>query len=822
MVYEFYSCEAAKSFVLIIDQNAAHFIASILNADDIMTTNIKSHIPGFPRIGAARELKTALERHWRGELPVEELETVGRELRARHWAVQRDAGLDVVTVGDFSFYDQVANHIQLLGCEPARYGFGAEHSQLDRYFAMARGSRQDEEATECDAGCTHQGHDHAHNGAALEMTKWFDTNYHYLVPEFTPETAFTLACERLFDEVAEAQALGHDVKAVLLGPLTFLWLGKEKFADRDTPFSRLALLDRLLPVYSQVLDRLKTQGVSWVQIDEPILGLDLPSSWRNAFENTYWQLNQVGVPLLLATYFSPLEENLSLACRLPVAGLHVDGVRAPQELTSIADWLPAHKVLSVGIVDGRNIWRSDLDAALAVLRPLLDKRAQQGGPLWLSTSCSLLHVPYTLAAERALDPEIRSWLAFATEKLDELAVLKQTLLGNDTAAALQLSRGAIASRRASARVHQSGVAGRIAALPADADRRHSAFPQRQALQRARFKLPAFPTTTIGSFPQTAAIRAARAGHKRGELSTDVYQRHMLAEIADAVRRQEELGLDVLVHGEAERNDMVEYFGERLSGFVFTQLGWVQSYGSRCVKPPIIYGDVSRPVAMTVDWTVHAQSLTDKPMKGMLTGPVTILQWSFVRDDQPRSRTALQIALAIRDEVDDLQLAGIGIIQIDEPAVREGLPLRRSRWDEYLDWATRAFRVSASVAGDATQIHTHMCYAEFNDILPQIAAMDADVITIETSRSDMELLAGFGQFRYPNEIGPGVYDIHSPRVPAQEEMVRLLHKASAVIPPAHLWVNPDCGLKTRGWAETETALRNMVAAARQLREEQAIY
>jgi 5-methyltetrahydropteroyltriglutamate--homocysteine methyltransferase len=476
----------------------------------------------------------------------------------------------------------------------------------------------------------------------------------------------------------------------------------------------------------------------------------------------------------------------------------------------------------VGIVDGRNIWRTDLDAALAVLQPLLDKRAQQGGPLWLSTSCSLLHVPYTLAAEQALDPEIRSWLAFATEKLDELAVLKHTLLGNDTAAALQASRSAIASRRASARVHQSDVAERIAALPADADRRHSPFPQRQALQRERFRLPAFPTTTIGSFPQTAAIRAARAGYKRGELSTDAYHRHMLAEIADAVRRQEELGLDVLVHGEAERNDMVEYFGEQLDGFVFTQLGWVQSYGSRCVKPPIIYGDVSRPAAMTVEWTVHAQSLTDKPMKGMLTGPVTILQWSFVRDDQPRSRTALQIALAIRDEVADLQQAGIGIIQIDEPAVREGLPLRRSRWDDYLDWATRAFRVSASSAGDATQIHTHMCYAEFNDILPQIAAMDADVITIETSRSDMELLAGFGRFQYPNEIGPGVYDIHSPRVPAQQEMVRLLHKASAVIPPEHLWVNPDCGLKTRGWPETETALRNMVAAARQLREEQAIY
>jgi 5-methyltetrahydropteroyltriglutamate--homocysteine methyltransferase len=770
---------------------------------------IHTHIPGFPRIGAARELKFALERHWRGEQDEAQLEAAGRELRARHWALQRDAGLDFVTVGDFAFYDQVANHIQLLGCEPARYHFGADQSPLSRYFTMARGRSGDAHGDDC--GCAH-----AHDATALEMTKWFDTNYHYLVPEFTPDTAFSLASERLFNEVAEAQALGHAVKATLIGPLTFLWLGKAKAAagapDAE-PFDRLSLLDQLLPVYSQVLDRLKAQGVQWVQIDEPILGLDLPPAWRNAFENTYWQLNQVGVPLLLATYFSPLEENLSLACRLPVAGLHVDGVRAPQELTSIADWLPVPKVLSVGIVDGRNIWRTDLDAALAVLAPIVEKR---NGKLWLSSSCSLLHVPFTLAAETALDSEIRSWLAFATEKLDELNVLKHALHGGDAAEALAVSRAAIASRRASPRVHQQAVRHRLQALPADADQRRSPFAQRQQAQRDRLQLPAFPTTTIGSFPQTQAIRSARAGFKRGELSAADYESKMREEIAYAVQQQEALGLDVLVHGEAERNDMVEYFGEQLHGFVFTQLGWVQSYGSRCVKPPIIFGDVSRPKAMTVDWTVHAQSLTGKPMKGMLTGPITILQWSFVRDDQPRSRTALQIALAIRDEVADLEQAGIGIIQIDEPAVREGLPLRRSRWDAYLNWATQAFRVSASAVADQTQIHTHMCYAEFNDILPQIAAMDADVITIETSRSDMELLNGFGQFRYPNEIGPGVYDIHSPRVPAQQEMVRLLQKASAVIPPAQLWVNPDCGLKTRGWAETQTALRNMVAAAKQLR------
>ena len=768
---------------------------------------IHTHILGFPRIGAARELKLALESHWRGELSETALEATGRQLRARHWALQRDAGLDYVTVGDFAFYDQVANHIQLLGCEPPRFSFAPEQSPLSRYFTMARGAETGTHAEHAD--CDHAHPAHAAGTAALEMTKWFDTNYHYLVPELSPQTRFSLACERLLAEVAEAQALGHQVKAALIGPLTFLWLGKEKTHG----FDRLSLLEQLLPVYGALLDRLKQQGVAWVQVDEPILGLDLPTTWRSAFESAYWQLNQVGINILLATYFSPLEENLSLACRLPVAGLHVDGIRAPHELTSIADWLPVHKVLSIGIVDGRNIWRTDLDAALAVLQPLAAKR---NGQLWLAPSCSLLHVPFSLEAETELDGEIRTWLAFATEKLAEIALLKDALTGHPDEAALAVSRLAIAGRRASARVHRSSVTQRLQALTPTVDRRDSSFPLRQAVQRARFQLPDFPTTTIGSFPQTTAIRAARASFKRGELAIADYEQQMRAEIAHAVGRQEALGLDVLVHGEAERNDMVEYFGEQLDGFIFTRHGWVQSYGSRCVKPPVIYGDVQRPAAMTVAWTVHAQSLTHKPVKGMLTGPVTILQWSFVRDDQPRATTALQIALAIRDEVADLEAAGIGIIQIDEPAIREGLPLRRGQWDTYLAWATRAFRIAASVVSDATQIHTHMCYAEFNDILPQIAAMDADVITIETSRSDMELLTGFGQFQYPNEIGPGVYDIHSPRIPSTPDMVALLQKASAVIPAAHLWVNPDCGLKTRGWVETEAALKNMVAAARQMR------
>jgi len=714
---------------------------------------IRTHILGFPRIGAARELTLALESHWRGEMSEAALEATAQQLRARHWARQRDAGLAYVTVGDFAFYDHVASHIQLLGCEPARFDFGAQQSPLSRYFTMARGGASQAEH----AGC--------HHGHALEVSKWFDTHYHYLVPELSPQTRFSLACERLLAEVAEAQALGHQVKAALIGPLTFLWLGKEK-----TPgFERLALLEQLLPVYGALLDRLKQQGVTWVQLDEPILGLDLPHAWRSAFESAYWQLNQVGVNILLATYFSPLEENLSLTCRLPVAGLHVDGIRAPHELTSVTDWLPAHKVLSIGIVDGRNIWRTDLDAALAVLQPLAAKRK---GHLWLAPSCSLLHVPFSLEAETDLDGDIQSWLAFATEKLTELALLKDALAGHPDDTALAIARLAIAGRRASPRVHRAPVAQRLQTLSPTIDRRDSGFPLRQAVQHARLRLPDFPTT---------AIRA---------------------EIAHAVARQEALGLDVLVQDEAERKDVADYFGEQLDGFVLTRHGWVQSYGSRCVKPPVIYGDVQRPTPMTVAWTVHAQSLTNKPVKGMLTGPVTILQWSFVRDDQPRAATALQIALAIRDEVQDLETAGIGIIRIDEPAIREGLPLRRGQRDACLDWATRAFRIAASVVKDTTQIHTHMCHAQFNDILPQIAAMDADVTTIETSRSDMEPLTSSGQFQYPNEIGPGMYGIHSPRIPTTVDMVTLLQKAS--------------GVKTRGWAETETALRHRVEAAQQMR------
>ncbi|HZW85968.1 MAG TPA: 5-methyltetrahydropteroyltriglutamate--homocysteine S-methyltransferase [Gallionella sp.] len=747
------------------------------------------HVNGYPRIDKQRQLKFALEKFWRDEITSADLHQVAQAIRLDNWRQQAKAGLQFVTVGDFAYYDQMLNHIALFSCAPARFGFAGKIS-LGQCFQLARGNAAQ---------------------PALEMTKWFDTNYHYLVPELSPDTQFSLGSEWLFDEIAEAQAAGFKVKPVLIGPLTFLYLAKEK----NTQLNRLDLLEKLLPVYAEVLARLKQQGVEWVQIDEPVLALDIPNAWRMAFERAYFALQNSGLKILLANYFGPFKDNLQTALQLPVAGIHVDCVRGGDEIGVILDWLPSTKVLSCGVIDGRNIWKTDLAKLYRFLKPIAERFGER---LWIGSSCSLQHVPISLESEQAMDPEIKNWLAFAQEKLAELALLKAALRCDEPGATrlLESNVAAIASRQASTRVHRTAVAARLAALRDDDARRTSVFTTRQAVQRARFRLPSFTTTTIGSFPQTPEIRAARASFKSGKLGLGEYETAMRAEIAYAVHKQEQIGLDVLVHGEAERNDMVEYFGEQLDGFIFSANGWVQSYGSRCVKPPIIYGDISRPAAMTVNWTVYAQSLTDKPMKGMLTGPVTILQWSFVRDDQPRSTTALQIALAIRDEVHDLEKAGIAIIQIDEPAIREGLPLRKADWADYLAWASRAFRISASCVTDQTQIHTHMCYSEFNDILPAIAAMDADVITIETSRSDMELLRGFGAFKYPNEIGPGVYDIHAPRIPAVAEMVRLLEKAQGVIAPENLWVNPDCGLKTRNWPETEAALINMVEAAKAMR------
>lgn len=753
-----------------------------------------THNLGFPRIGAQRELKQALEAYWRGAIARMELEHVGHALRVRHWQQQAAAGLDLIPAGDFSWYDHVLDLSALLGVVPERFEPGSHDVELDTYFRMARGRAPS-----------------GQDAPACEMTKWFDTNYHYIVPEFSTRQDFRIASHTLFSHVDEAHALGHTVKPVLLGPLTYLWLGK----TRPGNFDKLTLLDRLLPAYGEILQRLKQQGVSWVQIDEPLLALELPLDWRRAFESAYTRLQVPGLKRLVATYFGALHENTQLACRLPVDGLHIDLARAPQQLHRVLDHLPPYKVLSLGIVDGRNVWRTDLNRVLDILEPVQERLGER---LWLAPSCALLHVPVDLAVEDSLDHEVKSWLAFAVQKLDEITLLKRALTEGRTAVVSELAdnHAALTTRRRSPRIHRDDVSARMENIDDEMTRRAHPYVQRTPLQQRALHLPLFPTTTIGSFPQTPEIRNARRAFKDGKISADSYVQRMREEIATTIRAQEELGLDVLVHGEAERNDMVEYFGEQLDGFVFTRNGWVQSYGSRCVKPPIIYGDVRRPQPMTLEWSVYAQTLTAKPVKGMLTGPVTILQWSFVRDDQPRAATCMQIALALRDEVADLEQAGIRIIQIDEPAFREGLPLRRDEQGAYVDWAARCFRVSASVVRAATQIHTHMCYAEFNDIIAAIAALDADVITIETSRSALELLDAFVNFHYPNEIGPGVYDIHSPRIPSVEDMVALLKISAQRIPPERLWVNPDCGLKTRGWPETEAALRNMVEAAKVMR------
>ena len=750
-----------------------------------------THNLGFPRIGARRELKHALEAYWRGDISDEKLNDTAAQLRQRHWTLQRDLGIDLIPAGDFALYDQMLNMTALLGAVPARFNAQEEEIGLELYFAMARGT-----ATQ----------------PAMEMTKWFDTNYHYIVPEFDADTQFRIASPQLFREVAEARALGISPKAVLIGPLTYLYLGKESAPG----FSRLDLLPQLLLVYRDILAQLASLGVEWVQIDEPLLALDLEEEWLRGLDRAYAALAAPKLTkLLLGTYFGAVDNHAARLKELPVDGLHLDLCRAPDQLETFLDNYPAGKVLSLGVVDGRNIWRSDLARSFSMLsgvHGVLDER------LWIAPSCSLQHCPVDLELETRLDPEIKNWLAFSVQKLHEVAALGRGLNQGESAisAILDASSEANRARVKSERIHNPAVQERLQGLTPKENERANSFSVRQGRQRQRFKLPLLPTTTIGSFPQTPEIRHARAAHKKGELGNLKYLQAMRDEIALAIKKQEEIGLDVLVHGEAERNDMVEYFGEQLWGYVFTENGWVQSYGSRCVKPPILYGDIYRPEPMTVDWIQYAQSLTSRPVKGMLTGPVTMLMWSFVRDDQPRADTALQLALAIRDEVVDLEKAGIGMIQIDEPAFREGLPLKKRDWDTYLQWAVRAFRVASSGVRDDTQIHTHMCYSEFHDILPAIAEMDADVITIETSRSRMELLNSFAQFKYPNEIGPGVYDIHSPRIPRMEEILELLEKACKVIDPSQLWVNPDCGLKTRGWAETEAALKRMVEAARLLR------
>ncbi|HTY05762.1 MAG TPA: 5-methyltetrahydropteroyltriglutamate--homocysteine S-methyltransferase [Gemmatimonadales bacterium] len=754
----------------------------------------RSHNLGFPSLGAARELKRATEAYWAGKLPAADLLAAARDLRARHWALQREAGIDLIPVNDFSLYDRMLDTCAMVGAIPARYGWrpGAP-VDLDLYFAMARGSQG-------------KGRD----VVAMEMTKWFDTNYHYLVPELARDQRFAPSSTKAIDELREARALGLPAKPVLIGPVTFLLLSKTAGTG-----DRLAHLDALLPVYAEVLRGLKDAGADWVQLDEPTLALDRSEAELQAFSRAYAYLAKEapGIRMLVATYFAGIGDGLAAAHALPVHGLHLDLVRGANELDRVLEHWPAGRVLSAGVIDGRNIWRADLEQVLPVLERVRDRVGAD--QLWVAPSCSLLHVPQDLDLERRLDPEIKQWLAFAKQKLGEVAVLARALNGGRASVrqALDQSRAAAESRRASPRIHRDDVRRRVAAVRPEDERRPAPYAARRGRQ---LPLPAFPTTTIGSFPQTAEVRGARKKLHDGSWNEAQYDAFVESEITRTLKIQEDLGLDVLVHGEFERNDMVEYFGEQLDGFAFTEHGWVQSYGSRYVKPPIIYGDVARPRPMTVRWSAFAQSRTDKPVKGMLTGPVTILQWSFVRDDQPRAATAVQLALVIRDEVRDLEAAGIRVIQIDEPALREGMPLKRADQQAYLDWAVRAFRLATSGVADATQIHTHMCYSEFNEVVRVIADMDADVISIENARSGSELLRAFREFKYPNEIGPGVYDIHSPRVPTVEEMVKLLRAAREVLDERQVWVNPDCGLKTRGWTETLAALGNLVTAAKEMR------
>ncbi|MBL3547791.1 5-methyltetrahydropteroyltriglutamate--homocysteine S-methyltransferase [Chryseobacterium sp. KMC2] len=760
---------------------------------------MQTHILGYPRIGSKRELKKACEQYWSGKILLEELLTTGRNICNHNWNIQKEAGIDLIPCNDFSYYDQVLDMSLIVGAIPVRYhevALKKNNSELDLYFAMARGYQKD-----------------GLDITAMEMTKWFDTNYHYIVPEFYKNQQFKLTSDKIFNEFAGAKQAGINAKPVLIGLVSYLLLGKEK----EEGFDKLDLAKNLLPVYTEIITKLQDQGAQWIQFDEPFLTLDITEKAKETYQYVYQELRKQFPKLkfIIATYFDGLKDNASLAVSLPADVLHIDLVRNPEQLEDILNAIPENLSLSLGVVDGRNIWKNNYEKSLTFIKKATEKLGTER--IFVAPSCSLLHSPCDLDFETALQPEIKNWLSFAKQKVKEVVSLKALASGTEDESILadfEDNKKAVASRKTSSLIHNDKVKQRVAAVTEEDAQRKNSFRIRKEKQQESLQLPLFPTTTIGSFPQTTEVRSWRAQFKKGDLSAEQYDALLKEETQRTIRWQEEIGIDVLVHGEFERNDMVEYFGEKLEGFIFTKNGWVQSYGSRCVKPPVIFGDISRPDPMTVYWSQYAQSQTSKWVKGMLTGPVTILQWSFVRDDQPRAETCKQIALAIRDEVVDLEKAGIRIIQIDEPAIREGLPLRKTEWQNYLKWAVEAFRISASGVEDATQIHTHMCYSEFNDIIKNIADMDADVITIECSRSQMELLNAFADFKYPNEIGPGVYDIHSPRVPSKEEMIELLRKAQNVIPASQLWVNPDCGLKTRHWEETEKALIAMVAAAKE--------
>lgn len=758
----------------------------------------QSHLLGFPRIGAKRELKFALEKYWRQEIKQEELQQVAATIRQQNWQSAKDKGIDWLTVGDFSFYDQVLDTSILFGVIPERFQSGQGDNLLDNYFRIARGSAPSGEQVQ-----------------PSEMTKWFNTNYHYIVPELKQEQSFHLNLELLEPQIKQAKTISNQLKLQLIGPVSYLWLGKERDAKE---FDRLSLLPQLVKSYQQLLTYLDQQAIEWVQIEEPVLALDLDDKWLNAITQAYTELAaKTDVKLLLTSYFGHISDKFDRVAELPLDGLHLDVVNGDlEQLSEIKNYWPKSKVLSVGIVNGRNVWRNDLEQSLANLKAV---KKHYGKNLWVASSCSLLHSPVDLNSEQKLDPETRSWLAFAEQKVQEIADLSKGLTQGESAIteALKASQDAVKSKQESPRVHNEAVLDRAKAITDIQRQRQSEFGKRKLAQRSHFNFPLLATTTIGSFPQTDSIRQARRAFKAQDINEQEYTQAIQQEIQQAIQEQEAIGLDVLVHGEAERNDMVEYFGEQLNGFTFTQFGWVQSYGSRCVKPPIIYGDVSRKQAITVEWSKYAQSLSEKKVKGMLTGPTTILAWSFEREDLSAPEIADQIALALRDEVLDLEKNGIDVIQIDEPAFRELLPLRKSEQPQYLEWSVNAFRLSAAGVTDTTQIHTHMCYSEFNEIINSIAQLDADVITIESSRSDMELLQTFNDFKYPNEIGPGVYDIHSPRIPTKEEVSELIQQAAKHIPVDQLWVNPDCGLKTRNWEQVRPALQNLVEAAEEARQ-----
>ena len=743
---------------------------------------------GYPRIGPKRELKKSLEQFWKGEIQEQDLHTVAKNLRKQNWQTQKSAGVDLISSNDFSFYDQVLDAICLLGAVPKRYKWDGQEVNLTTYFAMARGSQ----TADLDV-------------PALEMTKWFDTNYHYLVPELSAEQTFKLSSNKPFEEYEEAKQAGFDTKPIILGPLTFLLLAKG-----IDGFNTINLLDKILPIYKQIVEKFSQLGAEWIQIDEPILVKDLDSNVVSKIKDT---LNQIkgaagNCKILLATYFEDLNEDVkNQVFESNVDVVHLDLVRGSKNKEYVKN---SNKKLSLGLVDGRNVWKTNLQEKINFIKDNISN------DVIIASSCPLLHSPYDLELEQKVPVEIKRWLSFAKQKLLELNVIKGFVNEGSHQEALDNNAADIHDRETSKLIHDNAVKDRIKTINKSITERKSSYVDRAKIQKNIFSLPKYPTTTIGSFPQTTDVRQARAKFKRGELDETSYEKFLEEKTIDTIRKQESIGIDVIVHGEFERNDMVEYFGEQLKGFTFTSSGFVQSYGSRCVKPPIIFGNVSRPKPMTVRWSKFAQEQTKQIVKGMLTGPITILQWSFVRDDQPRKFTAQEIGFAIRDEVEDLEKNGIRMIQIDEPALREGLPLKKKDWKDYLSWSVDCFKISAAVVKDETQIHTHMCYAEFEDIIDSIAALDADVISIETSRSRMELLTTFEKFKYPNEVGPGVYDIHSPRVPSQDEMKILIEKASKLIDPSRIWVNPDCGLKTRGWPETIDALTKMVNAAKELR------